>query len=92
MKAHGSKKAFWQKAPVFVSKDDNKPRLMPYLGYRTIVEIRQSNPFVLNENKQILKALNLLDHQREALDEFFENIKFLASLIGCISSKYPNQR
>ena len=84
VKDHDSKKAFWQKALVFVSKDEDMTKAdVQYLEYRAIAEAKQSNSFVLNENKQIPKAPNLPEHQRDAMDEFFEDIKFLASFIGC---------
>ena len=84
VKDHDSKKAFWQKALVFVSKDEDMTKAdVQYLEYRAITEAKQSNSFVLNENKQIPKAPNLPEHQRDAMDEFFEDIKFLASFIGC---------
>ena len=84
VKDHDSKKAFWQKALVFVSKDEDMTKAdVQYLEYRAIAEAKQSNSFVLNENKQIPKAPNLPEHQRDAMDDFFEDIKFLASFIGC---------
>lgn len=84
VKDHDSKKAFWQKALVFVSKDEDMTKAdVQYLEYRAIAEAKLSNSFVLNENKQIPKAPNLPEHQRDAMDEFFEDIKFLASFIGC---------
>ena len=84
VKDHDSKKAFWQKALVFVSKDEDMTKAdVQYLEYRAIAEAKQSNSFVLNENKQIPKAPNLPEHQRDAMDEFFEDLKFLASFMGC---------
>ena len=84
VKDHDSKKAFWQKALVFVSKDEDMTKAdVQYLEYRAIAEAKQSNSFVLNENKQIPKVPNLPEHQRDAMDEFFEDIKFLSSFMGC---------
>lgn len=84
VKDHDSKKAFWQKALVFVSKDKDMTKAdVQYLEYRAITEAKQSNSFVLNENKQIPKAPNLPEHQRDAMNEFFEDIKFLVSFMGC---------
>jgi len=48
-----------------------------------IAEAKKSNTFTLNENKQVPKAPNLPEYQRDTMDEFFEDIKFLASFIGC---------
>lgn len=84
VKDHDSKKSFWQKALVFVSKDEDMTKAdVQYLEYRAIASARQSNSFVLNENKQVPKAPNLPEHQRDAMDEFFDDIRFLASFIGC---------
>ena len=54
-----------------------------YLEHRAIAEAKQSNTFVLNENKQTPKAPNLPEYQKDSMDEFFEDVKFLASFIGC---------
>ena len=54
-----------------------------YLEHKAIAEAKQTNAFVLNENKQTPKAPNLPEYQRDAMDEFFEDVKFLASFIGC---------
>lgn len=51
VKNHDNKKAFWQKALVFVSKDEDMTKAgVQYQKYRTIDEAKQSNSFVLNEN------------------------------------------
>ena len=84
IKNHDYKKTFWQKALVFVSKDEDMTKAdVQYLEYRAITDAKKANTFVLNENKQVPKAPNLPEHQRDAMDEFFEDIKFLASFIGC---------
>ena len=84
VKDHDNKKAFWQKALIFVSKDEDMTKAdVQYLEYKAIAEAKKANTFVLNENKQTPKAPNLPEHQRDAMDEFFEDIKFLASFMGC---------
>lgn len=84
VKDHDSKKEFWQKALIFVSKDEDMTKAdVQYLEYKAIAEAQKANTFVLSENKQIPKAPNLPEHQRDAMDEFFEDIKFLASFMGC---------
>ena len=40
-----------------------------YLKHRTI-----TNTFVLNQNKQIPKDPNLPEYQKDAMDEFFEDV------------------
>lgn len=84
VKDHDSKKAFWQKALIFVSKDAYMTKVdVQYLEHKAIAEAKKANAFVLSDNKQIPKAPNLPEHQRDSIDEFFEDVKFLASFIGC---------
>ena len=84
VKDHDSKKAFWQKALIFVSKDADMTKVdVQYLEYKAITEAKKANTFVLSDNKQIPKAPNLPEHQQDSIDEFFEDVKFLASFIGC---------
>lgn len=84
VKDHDSKKEFWHKALIFVSKGEDMTKAdVQYLEYKAIAEAKKANTFVLSENKQIPKTPNLPEHQRDAMDEFFEDVKFLASFIGC---------
>ena len=84
VKDHDSKKSFWQKALIFVSKDADMTKAdVQYLEHKAIAEAKQANTFLLSDNKQTPKAPNLPEYQRDAMDEFFEDIKFLASFIGC---------
>lgn len=84
VKDHDCKKAFWQKALIFVSKDADMTKVdVQYLEHKAIAEAKKANAFVLSDNKQIPKAPNLPEHQRDSIDEFFEDVKFLASFIGC---------
>lgn len=84
VKDHENKKSFWQKALIFVSKDADITKVdVQYLEHKAITEAKKSNTFTLNENKQVPKVPNLPEYQRGTMDEFFEDIKFLASFIGC---------
>lgn len=84
VKDHDSKKAFWQKALIFISKDAAMTKAdVQYLEHIAISEARKANVFVLNENKQTPKAPNLPEYQKDSMDEFFEDIKFLTSFTGC---------
>ena len=84
VKDHDSKKAFWQKALIFVSKDADMTKVdVQYLEHKAIAEAKKANAFVLSDNKQIPKAPNLPEHQQDSMNEFFEDVKFLASFIGC---------
>ena len=84
VKDHDSKKSFWQKALIFVSKDADMTKVdVQYLEHKAIAEAKKANCFVLNDNKQTPKAPNLPEYHRDSMDEFFEDVKFLASFIGC---------
>lgn len=84
VKDHDSKKAFWQKALIFISKDAAMTKAdVQYLEHKAISEARKANAFVLDENKQTPKAPNLPEYQKDTVDEFFEDIKFLTSFTGC---------
>ena len=84
VKDHDSKKNFWQKALVFVSKDADMTKTdVQYLEYKGIAEAKEADLFELTENKQIPKCPNLPEFQQDTMDEFFDDIKFLASFVGC---------
>ena len=84
MKDHDSKKAFWQKALIFISKDAAMTKAdVQYLEYRAIADAKKAKNFVLNENKQTPNEPNLPEYQKDNMNEFFEDIKFLTSFIGC---------
>lgn len=84
VKDHDNKKPFWQKALIFVSKDADMTKAdVQYLEYRAIVEAKKANTFVLSDNKQTPKSPNLPEYQKDSMDEFFEDVKFLSSFIGC---------
>lgn len=84
VKDHDNKKDFWQKALVFISKDESMTKVdVQYLEYLGIGLARKSKQFSLEENKQIPKEPNLPEYQKDNMNEFFEDIKFLTSFIGC---------
>ena len=84
VKDHDSKKSFWQKALIFISKDADMTKAdVQYLEHKAIAEAKKANAFVLSDNKQTPKAPNLPEYQQDSMDEFFEDVKFLASFIGC---------
>ena len=84
VKDHDSKKQFWQKALVFISKDGAMTKAdVQYLEHRAFAEANLAKRYSLGYNKQIPKAPNLPEHQKDSIDEFFEDIKFLTSFVGC---------
>lgn len=81
---HDSKKTFWQKALVFVSSNGAMTKAdVQYLEHLAMNEAKKANRFSLDSNKKTPKAPNLPEHQKDSMDEFFEDIKFLTSFIGC---------
>ena len=84
VKAHDSNKTFWQKALLFISKDAAMTKAdVQYLEHRAIEEAKETSSFVLDENKQTPKAPNLPEYRQDDMEEFFEDVKFLTSFIGC---------
>ncbi len=84
VKDNENKKAFWQKALVFVSKDAEMTKSdVQYLEYKAIEEAKRTNNFILSDNKQVPKMPNLPEYQKNPMDEFFEDVKFLTLFIGC---------
>lgn len=83
VKDHDQKKNFWQKALIFVSKDADMTKTdVQYLEYLAVQQALHVNRYNLKENKQTPKEPNLPEYQKDAMDEFFEDIKFLTSFIG----------
>lgn len=81
---HDYNKRFWQKALVFISKDEAMTKAdVQYLEHLAIREAQKAEQFSLNNNKQNPKAPNLPEHQKDSINEFFEDIKFLTSFMGC---------
>lgn len=84
VKDHDYKKTFWQKALVFVSQSNTMTKAdVQYLEHRAISEAKKAKQFSLGDNKQTPKAPNLSEYQQDSMDEFFDDIKFLTSFIGC---------
>lgn len=84
VKDHDYKKAFWQKALIFVSTDGAMTKAdVKYLEYLAVKTATQARRCQLTENKQTPKVPNLPEHQRDSMDEFFADIKLLTAFIGC---------
>ena len=83
VKNHDYKKDFWNKAVIFVSIGGAMTKaVVEYLEYKGVKIAKEENRYVL-ENTQIPKMPNLPEHQRDAMNEFFEDCVFLTSFIGC---------
>ncbi len=83
VKSHDYKKDFWNKALIFVSIGGAMTKAdVEYLEYRGVKIAKEENRYDL-ENTQVPKMPTLPEHQRDAMDEFFEDCVFLTSFIGC---------
>lgn len=84
VKDHDYKKGFWQKALVFISKDGAMTKAdVKYLEHLAVDVAIKAKRYLIDENKQTPKAPNLPEHQKDSINEFFEDIKLLTSFIGC---------
>lgn len=84
VKDHDSKKGFWQKALVFISKDGAMTKAdVKYLEHLAVDMAQKAKHYLITDNRQIPKAPNLPEYQKDSMDEFFEDIKLLTSFIGC---------
>lgn len=85
IKDHDQKKGFWSKALVFVSQNESQidKADVLYLEAKAISHAIKNKQFVLDENKQTPELPILPEHKRDPDDEFFEDIIFLTSFIGC---------
>ena len=71
-------------ADILLPKDADMTKAdVQYIEHKAIAEAKNANTFVLNDNKQTPKAPNLPEYRQDSMDEFFEDVKFLASFIGC---------
>ena len=84
VKDHDYKKEFWQKALVFISKDQDLTKAdVQFLEHRAIAVAKKLNTYNLEYNKQIPKCPNLPEYRKDSMEEFLEDVKFLSSFIGC---------
>lgn len=85
IKDHEQKKGFWSKAMVFISQNESQidKADVLYLEAKAIALALHNKQYLLDENKQNPDLPVLPEHKRDPDDEFFEDIIFLASFIGC---------
>ena len=85
IKDHDQKKDFWSKALVFISQNESQidKADVLYLEAKGIALAQKNKQYLLDENKQNPDLPILPEHKRDPDDEFFEDIIFLSSFIGC---------
>lgn len=93
IKNHDSNKKFWQRALVFIADNNalNKADVQ-YLEYLSIRIAHKAKRYSLSDNKQIPKAPNLPEHQQDTIEEFFDDVKMLASFINCSIFEIAEQK
>ena len=81
LKAHVSKKDFWNEALVFVSKDNslNKAHIK-YLEARLIEVAKERERYELNQNSE--KPPRMSESDRATMEEFLSHIFFLVDVLG----------
>ena len=80
---HKSHKLFWNKCLMFVAKDNsiNKADVL-YLERKSIGLATDCSQYgVLNEKPG--NEISLSNYQQDIMDEFFDDVRLLASFIGC---------
>lgn len=84
IKNHDNNKDFWQKALVFIANDKaiNKADVQ-YLEHLAVGLAKKSKRYSISDNKQTPKAPNLSEHQKDTIDDFFNDVKMLTSFMKC---------
>lgn len=84
VKDHDYKKGFWQKALVFISNDAAMTKAdVQYLEYLAINMAKKGIQYSLEDNKQTPNEPNMPEHQKDNMNEFFDDVQFLTSFVGC---------
>lgn len=77
-------KEFWQIALIFIAKDGSINKAdVQYLEAKGIALAHKAKRYSMKPNKVKPMLPNLPPHQRDAAQEFFEDILFLTSFYGC---------
>lgn len=83
IKSHENNKKFWNSALIFLSIAETLTKAdVEFLEYKGISLAKKINTFILDENKQIPKRPSLPEYQRDTMEGFFNDCKFLTSFIG----------
>lgn len=83
VKNHHANKIFWDKAIIFVSKDNDLTKSdIKYLEYLSLKQAKENPRYNLDENRTMPKPTHLPEHQIATVEEFFEDVKILTSFLG----------
>ncbi len=93
IKNHDNNKGFWQKALVFIANDNatNKADVQ-YLEHLAVKLASRAKRYAISENKQIPKAPNLSEHQKDTVEDFFNDVRMLTSFVNCSIFEIPEQK
>lgn len=80
---HKSGKLFWNRCLMFVAKDDSLNKAdVQYLEKRAIDEANGCARYIMT-NEQSGKENSLSVYQIDIMEEFFDDVRLLASFLGC---------
>ena len=80
---HKSNKLFWSKCLMFVAKDDSINKAdVQYLEHRAIDIANDCARYIIT-NEQSGKESSLSNYQIDIMEEFFDDVRLLASFMGC---------
>lgn len=80
---HKTHKLFWNKCLLFIAKDDSINKAdVQYLESRAIGTANDCARYILT-NEQSGKANSLSKYQIDIMEEFFDDVRLLASFMGC---------
>ena len=93
LKNHGDGKNFWLRALVFIASDNLLDKAdVRYLEHLAIAVSHEAKRYSIDENKTKPGAPNLSEHKQATIEEFFGDIKMLASFIGCSIFEVAEQK
>ncbi len=79
---HNQKKDFWNKALVFISQTTlNKAEIL-YLEYLALQYAKENNHYDLKDNKQSPKEPKLQRYEKDTVNDFFNDVKFIAEFLN----------
>ena len=83
IKAHERKKDFWNLAITFHSQTNDLTKAdVKYLEYLSVNATKKISSLNFTENSQNPTCPNLPEHQKSAMDEFFEDVKLITGFAG----------
>ena len=80
---HNRKKDFWNEALVFSVKDKSLNKAdVKYLEYLAMRQVQKAKVYRLDENLTSPVEPSMMEHQRDTVLEFFQDVRMLSSFLG----------